>query len=55
MDDEVELRDGYFSQDPRCVARNVVEGGYTERNVNSLGKHPSKNTHLTEPQGKLKT
>ena len=47
MDDEVELRDGYFSQDPRCVARNVVEGGYTERNVKLL-------THLTEPQGKIK-
>ena len=47
MNDKVELRDGYFSQDPRCVARNVVEGGYTERNVKFL-------THLTEPQGKIK-
>ena len=47
MDDKVELRDGYFFQDPRCVARNVVEGGYTERNVKLL-------TYLTEPQGKIK-
>ena len=36
-----------FFQDPSYVARNVVEGGYTERNVKLL-------THLTEPQGKLK-
>ena len=34
-------------QYPRCVARNVVEGEYTERDVKFL-------THLTEPQGKIK-
>ena len=32
---------------PKPVARNEMEGGYTERNV-KLG------THLTEPQGKFK-
>ncbi len=47
MDDKVELRDAYFFQDPECVARYVVEGGYTERDVKLL-------THLTEPQGKIK-
>ncbi len=31
---------------PKPVARNEMEGGYTERNV-KLG------THLTEPQGKI--
>jgi len=54
MNDKVELRDGYFSQYPRCVARNVVEGGYTEKNVKFLGETPQQNTHLTEPQGKIK-
>ena len=46
MDDKIELRGGYFSQYPKCVARNVVEGGYTERDVKFL-------TYLTEPQGKI--
>ena len=34
--------------DPKNVARNVMEGGYTERDVNPQ-------TELTDPQGKLKT
>ena len=34
-------------QYPRRVARNIVEGEYTERNVKFL-------TYLTEPQGKIK-
>ena len=47
MDNKVELGDGYFFNILRCVARNIVEGEYTERDVKLL-------IHLTEPQGKLK-
>ena len=32
---------------PKHIARNVMEGGYTERNIKP-------ETDLTEPQGKLK-
>ena len=34
--------------------RNVVEDGSTEKPLKTRGKHPSKNTHLTEPQGHIK-
>lgn len=47
MDDKIESRDGYFFKDSRRVARNVVESGYTERDVKLL-------TCLAEPQGKIK-
>ena len=36
------------------VARNVIEDGSTEKHLKTLGKHPSKNTHRTEPQGNIK-
>ena len=34
--------------------RNVIEDGSTEKHWKTLGKHRSKNTHLTESQGKIK-
>ena len=34
--------------------RNVMENGSTEKHLKTLRKHPSKNTHLTEPQGNIK-
>ena len=36
------------------VVRNVMEDGSTEKPLKTLGKHPSKNTRLTEPQGNIK-
>ena len=36
------------------VVHNVMEDGSTEKHLKTLGKHPSKNTHRTEPQGKIK-
>ena len=36
------------------VVRNVMEDRSPEKPSKTLGKHPSKNTHLTEPQGHVK-
>ncbi len=36
------------------VVRNVMKDGSTEKHLKTQGKHPSKNTRLTEPQGNIK-
>ncbi len=52
---DIGLVEYHSRENGKTVVRNVMEDGSTEKHLKTLGKHPSKNTHLTEPQGNIKT
>ena len=43
-----------MNSSPKRVNPSIAPGKSTKRDIKTLKKHPSKNTHSTEPQGKLK-
>ena len=51
---DIGLVEYHHHEKAQNVVRNVMEDGSTEKHLKTLGKHPSKNTHLTEPQGNIK-
>ena len=52
---DIGLVEYHHHEKAKNVDRDVIEDGATEKHSKTLGKHPSKNTHLTEPQGNIKT